>query len=328
MFERFSANARQVVVGAQEEARLLSHNYIGTEHLLLGLLRQPDSVGGRALNAVGVSLDDVRARVLATIGKGKKTTSGHIPFTPRAKKILELSLREALQLGHDYIGTEHIVLALVREGSGLAAQVLTAAGVELTELREVVNGMAPAGRPGEAGRLRRWFRSRPAPSSRPEDVRTTAAADVSLEEAHRLAGGGAIGSHHLLLAALSDPASAAAKALTNLGVDIDRAREALRTVDIAGTADDLPEEAGRRQLRMRLADDLLSLETSDPVLVEEARKAFEALGDPASSSSLDGGHAAAVRLADVWTAWRDALQDIARRAGGREDAAVRADPPA
>ena len=138
MFERFTDLARKAVTDAQDEARELGHNYIGTEHLLLGLLREPEGIGTRALASLDVSLEDVRARVERIIGRGKGAQSGHIPFTPRAKKVLELALREALKLGHNYIGTEHIVLGLVREGEGVAAQVLVELGAELPRVRQQV----------------------------------------------------------------------------------------------------------------------------------------------------------------------------------------------
>lgn len=124
MFERFTDRARKIVVLAQEEARMLEHNYIGSEHVLLGLLHEGEGVGPRVLVEMGVELEACRARVLEVIGQGRDSTAGHIPFTPRAKKIMELALREALQLGHSYIGTEHILLGLIREGEGLGCQVL------------------------------------------------------------------------------------------------------------------------------------------------------------------------------------------------------------
>jgi len=117
MFERFTDRARRVVVLAQEEARMLNHNYIGTEHILLGLIHEGEGVAAKALESLGISLDAVREQVQEIIGQGQQAPSGHIPFTPRAKKVLELSLREALQLGHNYIGTEHILLGLIREGA-------------------------------------------------------------------------------------------------------------------------------------------------------------------------------------------------------------------
>lgn len=138
MFERFTDRARRVVVLAQEEARLLNHSYIGTEHILLGLIHEGEGVAAKGLEALGISLEAVRAQVEEIIGQGGSSPSGHIPFTPRAKKVLELSLREALQLGHNYIGTEHILLGLIREGEGVAAQVLVKLGADLGRVRQQV----------------------------------------------------------------------------------------------------------------------------------------------------------------------------------------------
>ncbi len=138
MFERFTDRARRVVVLAQEEARMLNHNYIGTEHILLGLVRERDGVAAKALESLNISLEAVRQQVEEIIGQGQAVPRGHIPFTPRAKKVLELSLREALQLGHNYIGTEHILLGLIREGEGVAAKVLQKLGGELSRVRQTV----------------------------------------------------------------------------------------------------------------------------------------------------------------------------------------------
>ena len=138
MFERFTDRARRVVVLAQEEARMLNHNYIGTEHILLGLIHEGEGVAAQALTSLGISLEAVRQQVEEIIGQGQEAPSGHIPFTPRAKKVLELSLREALQLGHNYIGTEHILLGLIREGEGVAAQVLVRLGADLNRVRVLV----------------------------------------------------------------------------------------------------------------------------------------------------------------------------------------------
>jgi ATP-dependent Clp protease ATP-binding subunit ClpC len=138
MFEKFTDKARRVVVLAQEEAKMLNHNYIGTEHLLLGLIHEGEGVAAKSLEALGISLDAVREQVQEIIGTGQTAPSGHIPFTPRAKKVLELSLREALQLGHSYIGTEHLLLGLIREGEGVAAQVLTKLGADTNRVRQQV----------------------------------------------------------------------------------------------------------------------------------------------------------------------------------------------
>src|SRR5437660_1677364 len=126
MFERFTERARQVVVLAQEEARTLKHNYIGTEHILLGLLREEEGLAARVLEGLEITVEEVRAQVIRIVGSGEEVTTGQIPFTPRAKKVLELALREALSLGHNYIGTEHILLGLVRENEGVAARILAA----------------------------------------------------------------------------------------------------------------------------------------------------------------------------------------------------------
>ncbi|MDA4895126.1 AAA family ATPase, partial [Streptomyces sp. MS2A] len=147
MFERFTDRARRVVVLAQEEAKMLNHNYIGTEHILLGLIHEGEGAAAKALESLGISLDAVREQVQDIIGQGQQQPTGHIPFTPRAKKVLELSLREALQLGHNYIGTEHILLGLIREGEGVAAQVLVKLGADLNKVRQQVIQML-SGSPG------------------------------------------------------------------------------------------------------------------------------------------------------------------------------------
>jgi hypothetical protein len=200
MFERFTDRARRVVVLAQEEARLLDHGYIGTEHLLLGLVREGKGVAAKVLESLGISLAAVREQVEAIIGRGQQAPSGHIPFTPRAKKVLELSLREAGQLGQDYIGTEHILLGLVREGEGVAAQVLVRLGADLNRARQQViqllHGQAgksatgegvPAGSRGGAGladdalariesadqrlaAIERWVGIRPGPDDLDEEI--------------------------------------------------------------------------------------------------------------------------------------------------------------
>jgi ATP-dependent Clp protease ATP-binding subunit ClpA len=151
MFKRFTDRSRQVVILAQDEARRLDHNYIGTEHILLGLIREGDGVAAKALKSLGIGLDIVRQQVEEIIGQGQQAPSGHIPFTPRAKKVLELSLREAQQLGHDYIGTEHILLGLVHEGDGVAAQVLVKRGADLNRVRQQVIQLLAGRAAGEPG---------------------------------------------------------------------------------------------------------------------------------------------------------------------------------
>jgi ATP-dependent Clp protease ATP-binding subunit ClpC len=155
MFERFTDRARRVVVLAQEEARMLNHNYIGTEHILLGLIHEGEGVAAKSLESLGISLEGVRSQVEEIIGQGQQAPSGHIPFTPRAKKVLELSLREALQLGHNYIGTEHILLGLIREGEGVAAQVLVKLGAA-TRARRPRKPAPVAGEGNPETPQRRW----------------------------------------------------------------------------------------------------------------------------------------------------------------------------
>ncbi len=337
MFERFSAHARRAVVIAQEEAGRLNHNYIGTEHLLLGLLRQPEGIAAMVLDDFGVTLDGARQEVEGIIGTGKKQAGkGHIPFTPRAKKVLELSLREALRLGHNYIGTEHILLGLIREEDGVAAQVL-ANHAGLKDIRAAVVSRVPPGE--EAGekdpmgatmaavklRLRERFGFGPGGGSgEAEDIgepamRATPAADATLAEAARLAGPQAVGSHHLLLAALADANSAAALALSSLGLDLDQVRERLRAADVTGTSDEQPEEAGRRQMAIEVSDEKLRIVLTDPVIVEagkEALRAVHASGEPgepgeaATAQVIRGDHPAAASLAAVWKELRASLAKI------------------
>jgi ATP-dependent Clp protease ATP-binding subunit ClpA len=313
MFERFSARARQVIVQAQEEARLFHHNYIGTEHLLLGMLAEPDGVAHEALTNAGVTLDDLRVRVQAAVGMGKRAPAGHIPFTPSAKKVLELGLREALSLHHDYIGTEHLLLGLIREREGLGARLLTESGIDLLSLRMRVLDLVPPAAAAETRRRPFWARSRhdvPARGEAGDVLRTTTATDTSLDEARRLAGDGAVGSHHLLLATLSDSTSAAAKALGSLGIDLDQARSALREVDVAGTTDELPEEAGRRQLVMRVTGSTLVMETSDPTLLVQAQAILASSG----GHEIRGDDARSRGFAEIWRAWQASLQATAERA--------------
>jgi ATP-dependent Clp protease ATP-binding subunit ClpC len=138
VFERFTERAREVVVLAQDEARGLKHNYIGTEHLLLGLLREEEGLAARVLESMGVTLEGVRNQVRRIVGDGDEVTTGQIPFTPRAKKVLELALREAMSLGHNYIGTEHVLLGIVRENEGVAARILIDFDADADKIRNGV----------------------------------------------------------------------------------------------------------------------------------------------------------------------------------------------
>jgi ATP-dependent Clp protease ATP-binding subunit ClpA len=328
MFERFTNKARHVIVLAQEEARRLNHNYIGTEHILLGLVAESQGLASRALSGFGVTLDGTRDEVEAIIHRGVKQPSGHIPFTPRAKKTLELSLREALALHHNYIGTEHILLGVIREGDGVGAQILRQHG-DLLAIRAAVLDMASV-TPVQLSTGRRWLRRRAADGDegQPAEQSTlsaTPAADTTLSEATRLAGLQPVGSHHLILAALTDPDTAAARALVALGIDLAEAREALRTVDVTGTTDEPPEEAGRRQLIIRVTADRLTVEATDPAIIKAGQAALAALGDQVSPpGTIRGDLEVAASLSSAWQALHDSLATIARRAAPP----VRADRPA
>jgi ATP-dependent Clp protease ATP-binding subunit ClpA len=324
MFERFTDRARRTVVLAQEEARGLNHNYIGTEHLLLGLL-EPGGVAAQALSRFQMTATGTRDEVKARVGSGSEPPTGRIPFTPRAKKVLELALREALQLHHNYIGTEHILLGLVREGDGVAAQILIAHAGDLTAVRQAVLDLLPAvsalqGRRRRRRRVESLLYTEPGEPGEEAETPTTPAADVSLAEAARLAGSQPVGSHHLLLAALGDPESAAARTLSAMGVDVDQAREALRNAEVAGTSDEQPEERGRRHMTVRVTGESVTVEATDPAIVGLARAAVEALGDQAHEpGTIPGALPAGAGLSQVWLALHDSLEDIrehAARSGG------------
>jgi ATP-dependent Clp protease ATP-binding subunit ClpA len=324
MFERFTNRARHAIVLAQEEARRLQHNYIGTEHILLGLLGEPEGIGGQALERFGLSLQTTREQVEAKVGLGKKAISGHIPFTPRAKKVLELALREALQLHHNYIGTEHLLLGVIREGDGVGATLIADQAGDLLAVRMAVLDLVPAGAPTEGRRwLRRLRSNQHGESDEPEELRITNAADTSLDTAARLAGPNPVGSHHLLLATLADPNTAAARALATLGIDLEKAREALRDVDITGTSDEQPEDAGRRQMLIRVTADQLSIETTDQTLLGLARTTLTAISATEESAAaseagavgvISGDSPVSVSLSTLWRAIEASLQDIRRRA--------------
>jgi len=290
MFERFTTYARRAVVTAQEEARELNHNYIGTEHILLALLRRPDGlpdqedgIAPAILEEFGMSREGVREEVIAKVGIGKgKAKPGHIPFTPRAKKVLELALREALQLHHHYIGTEHMLLGLIREDEGVAVQIMRS-HADLLALRAATLDRVPVGEADEAGlpvgALRRRVRARHWGPRDGGDVGATPATDATLAEAARLAGGSPVGSHHLLLAVLADESTAAASALIALGVDLGQAREALRRADVTGTSDEQPEDTGCREMTGLESGDLTEIEEVDSASGKATRDALRAIED-------------------------------------------------
>src|SRR5580700_10715149 len=289
-----------------------------------------------------MTLKGVREEIAELIGPGKQAQrSGHIPFTPRAKKTLELALREAVQLKHNYIGTEHILLGLMREGDGVAAQVMRK-HADPMELRMAVLDAVPAGQSEEAqsadeatNSVLRWLRQRLTVSGSPREarlrlgqgeaeptLRVTPAGEVTLTEATRLAGEQPVGSHHLLLAALADSESAAARALQNLGVDLDQAKEALRAAEVAGTTDEQPEQAGRRHMIVRIAEDKVTIEAADPLILVTAQAALRALGDEAvTAGEIRGDQPAGAPLAPVWQAIRESLATIRQNAEPPEAAA-------
>ena len=304
MFERFTDRARRVVVLAQEEARLLHHNYIGTEHILLGLIHEGDGVAAKALDRLGISLDAVRDKVATIIGEGGSPVgSGHIPFTPRAKKVLELSLREALQLGHNYIGTEHILLGLIREGEGVAAQVLMNLGADLSQVRQEVvqllSGYGPSGlgRPGTVGTVG---------MERPRQTPAAARAGV---EARRLAGGGAVGSQHYLMGLLHDEDSLAAKALASLGITPQAIEEKLGELEPTGTSDETPEEAGARRIGLRVEGRLIMLEVDDPDLAKSLEQAMVGR----KLRIIRGTDPEAASFPGLWSAFARTVDDLTRR---------------
>jgi ATP-dependent Clp protease ATP-binding subunit ClpC len=297
MFERFSGQARHVVVSAQEEARELDHNYIGTEHLLLGLLVASDSSASASLSALGYTLDGARASVEAMVGRGKASPRGHIPFTPRAKKVLELSLREALQLKHNHIGTEHILLGLVREGEGRAAQIL-ATKHPLDRVRADVLARIESAGAGEAH----------------AGSRTPAAHEV-LALAAELAGDTPVGSHHILEAILQQPDSAAAKVLTDAGIDVDQLAAKLDELSTEDTADDTPEQAAARQLELSIADDGVTVVLRDPGSLELGKQIVELNGGQLASQGVQLDI-----LSRLWTSVNSWLVATARDLAPRPDA--------
>jgi len=339
MFERFTGRARHVVVLSQEEARLLNHNYIGTEHILLGLLGEPESIAGTVLEGFGITRDGVRAEVEEKIGRGKSQPSGHIPFTPRAKKTLELSLREAIAIRHNYIGTEHILLGLIREGEGVATQILRE-HADLLDIRAAVLNAVSAVDPSEpvegsteTNAALRWLRHRlgrrgssvsfsPEVPGAESVTRGTPAVEAALQQAAVLAGSLPVGSHHLLLAALDDANSAASGALSSLGVDLDELRGKLRSAQVAGTSDEQPEQAGRRQMTIEVADDKLNIVLTDPVIVEAGKEALRVLNAKAAAASAAAAGESGGEVAEG--EGTDGEADI----GGTPVAVIRGDLPA
>lgn len=293
MFERFTDRARAVVVQAQDEALNRKHGYIGTEHLLLGLLGQPDGIAAKALASLGVSADDVSTKIEQTVGIGDSTKKGHIPFTKRAKKVMELSLREALNMGHNYIGTEHLLLGVIREGEGVGALVLTELGVQLDQVRKTVQGLVDGG------------------TADPVAARTPAAMEATTN-AERLAAGAPIGSHHLLAALAAADGSMAAKVLAELGVDADAIVEKLSEMDADDTTDATPELAAAGKMSLRVDGDEAHVVLRDETTVGLAKTLTEH-GDLTAKGAL------APAFLPMWTAIRDALSKLAAGAAESDE---------
>jgi ATP-dependent Clp protease ATP-binding subunit ClpA len=301
MFERFTDRARASVVLAQDQARRLHHEHIGTEHLLLGLLAETDGVAAKVLDAMGVRIAAVEADVVAIIGRGEAEPSGHIPFTPRAKKVLELSLREALQLGHAHIGTEHILLGLVREGEGVAAEVLVKyEGITLDAARDRVlahiRGTGPE-RPGST------------PSAR------TPAATEILHAAEQLAGSAPVGSHHLLQALLEAEGSMAANALASLGINRQVVGATLGELRLEDTTDVTPEEAAARQMELRVDGDEVHIVVGDPATVERGKLVVGLAGGAVKG---EGTHTAV--FIPIWSEVRNSLARLEAALSGEHPA--------
>jgi ATP-dependent Clp protease ATP-binding subunit ClpA len=264
-FERFTVKARQVVVTAQEQARLLKHTRIGTEHLLLALLDVPDSTAWDVLHQLGYDKETAQADIAAAVAPGTKELTGHIPFEPHARKTLELALREAQQLHHHDIGTEHILLALIREGKGAGAKVLAERINPASKIRTAVLASVKGTPDADTGGP--W----PAGTPATEDTVATATA---------LAGGAPVGSHHLLEAMLRAENSMAARVLRDLGVDPDAVAARIDALDPETTTDANPEEAAARAMDIRLVGDEVHLILRDPATVTIAKKITELSDGP------------------------------------------------
>jgi ATP-dependent Clp protease ATP-binding subunit ClpA len=293
MFERFTAEARSVVVRAQEEARTLQHDYIGTEHVLLGLFAMPTSVAAQALRQLGVTAMSVREAIETEVGRGKEAPTGHIPFTRRAKKVLELALREALGLKHNYIGTEHILLGMVREGEGLAAKILAGQLRDIGAIRVTVRELLDKGRE---------------PGSSEAPNRTTAATEV-VTVALALAGDAPMGSHHLLEALIRAEGSMAAKVLGDLGVDAATIARKVDELDAEDTTDATPEESAARKMELRVASgeagDEVQLVFRDEATVGLAKSVTELVGGPITATVPVTG-----KFVPLWTSTNDLLVSL------------------
>jgi ATP-dependent Clp protease ATP-binding subunit ClpC len=288
-----------VLVLAQDEARRLEHNFLGTEHLLLGLVAEGEGVGFKALTELGATHDVLRTRIVEIVTPGAPgTASGAPPFTPRSKQVLELSLKEALELGHNYIGTEHLLLGLLREGSGVAAQVLVASGLDLSTVRkkviELLLGFA---------------------ANNPAAARTTPAGTMLQTRAKALAGTEAVGSHHYLRAILEDEGSLGARVLRSLGVTPESVAARVQEIGVAGSTDELHVPP----IRIGLGAGM-SITVDDPALIERLR---------ASLLEKGKGEGLGEAVRDALAGWLDRQPDEPRPpATAPSEAPPADDPPA
>jgi ATP-dependent Clp protease ATP-binding subunit ClpC len=290
-FERFTAKARKVVVAAQEEARLLRHDYIGTEHLLLGLLDVPDGSAAKVLHQLGYNKEIAQVDIAAMAKPGTDVRSGHIPFTPGAKKTLELALGEAQQLHHNDIGTEHILLALVRDDASVGAKVLAERIGPISKIRAAVLASLEGPRDVQTG---------PWPAGTPATEDTVSAASA-------LAGGALVGSHHLLEAMLRAENSMAARVLRELGVDPDAVAAKIDELDPETTTDANPEEAAARKMEIRLVDGEVHLILRDPTTVTMAKQVTELSDGPIQGVGLVAG-----MFVPLWRSTNQLLLQIQR----------------
>ncbi|WP_037734066.1 Clp protease N-terminal domain-containing protein [Streptomyces sp. 303MFCol5.2] len=299
-FERFTVEARKVVVTAQEEARLLKHHYIDTEHILLGLLDAPDTTAARVLHQLGYDKETAQVDIAAAVKPGTQQLSGHIPFAPRAKKTLDLALREALQLHHTTIGTEHILLALVTEGEGVGAKVLAQRIDPISEIRAAVLASSQGAQGAQGAQGSSDIEASPWPAG-------TAATEDTVSAASALAGGAPVGSHHLLEAMLRAENSMAARVLRELGVDPDAVAAKIDELDPETTTDANPEEAAARKMEIRLVDDEVHVILRDPATVTAAKKVTELSNGP-----IQGVGPVAGMFVPLWHSTNQLLLQIRR----------------
>lgn len=291
MFERFTDRARRVLVLAQEEARLMEHNFLGTEHLLIALLQEGEGVAATALTQLGADIVGIRALVGDAVVPGAPgTASGAPPFTPRSKKVLEFSLREALDMGHNYIGTEHLLLGLVREGEGVGAQVLMTSGLNLDKVRAKVLEMLDVPRPpGDVGRPGGGAPSlglhRGGWGGRGTGFSATPAGAAIRNRAFARAGADPLASHHYLLAHFDDPRSLATRVLESLGVTEAAVLDRIGAMGVAGTSDEVPKPEAKPGIEIGLGGGL-TLAVDNPELAEQLRATIEEVGDPGEAGEL------------------------------------------